>query len=109
MAHFFSPDGNQDNFDDIGRFAPDSVSKARIKIGTSFDVALWGGKGLDVSAEPMHRPDAPPGGENVVYGISLKELAPTGDIRNFRCVGHRTGTFRVQTSTGLVFKSLSVS
>jgi hypothetical protein len=42
MAHFFAADGNQDNFDDIGRFAPDSVSQAKVKVGTSFDVALWG-------------------------------------------------------------------
>jgi hypothetical protein len=56
----------------------------------------------------MHRPDAPPGGENVVYGLSLQELPPIGDIRKFRCDCQRTGTFRIQTYTRAIFGSESV-
>ena len=108
VSHFFAPDGSPDKFDNIGWYAPNSVSRAWINIGTSFDVALWGGTDLDVDALPQHR-DAPPGGENVVWGISLSEASPRwGTFASVCCTGLRTGTFRIQTSTRKFFSSNSV-
>jgi hypothetical protein len=103
MAHFFAPDGNQDNFDDIGLYAPDSVSKARVKLGTSFDVGLWGGTDLTVKAEPLASSGVAP-----QYGVFLEELPPTGGIRKFRCYCRRMGTHRIQTYTSWFFGSQSV-
>jgi hypothetical protein len=105
MAHFFAPNGNLDNFEDIGRFAPDSVSRANVAVKTSFEVALWGGKDLKVRAEPMMVQTYDPQGGGVVFvdGISLEELPPMGDSRKFRCLCSLRGTFRIQTYTDSFF------
>ena len=99
MTHFFSPVGSQEDFEEIGKLAPDSVSRARIFLGESIDVSLWGGAGLRVFAAP----------ESSLCGISVTELPKLGDIRKFRCVAKAPGKWRIQTGDGSFFESRSVS
>ena len=94
MAHFFEPYGLQkDMFYDIGWFAPNSISKAWVTIGISFDIALWGGSDLAYRAEQL---DMVPSAQ---LGIYLEELPQAGDIRNFRCKCNSAGHYLIQTYT----------
>jgi len=45
MAHFFAPvAGSTDGYEDLGKVAPNSVSKIRLFAGQTREIALWGGK-----------------------------------------------------------------
>ncbi len=99
MTHFFAPVGSQDDFEEIGKLAPDSVSRLRIFEGETIEVSLWGGVGLRVTATP----------ESSGCGIWISELPKAGDIRKFSVQGKRAGKWRIQTGDGGFFiENLSV-